>query len=183
MGFGVMGGTVARTLEKLGYRVATWTRRPRQGRQGQNTAHEDGSIAFYAGNEQLSEFCRRTDVLVCLLPLTPATRGILSANVFNLLPKGATVINAARGGHLVESDLLAALDSGHLASGILDVFEKEPMPVDSPLWLHPKVRIFPHVSSMTNIESAASQMMQSRDAVLSGGEVLPELVVDWDAGY
>lgn len=174
MGLGVMGGATADTLLKLGYPVSAWSRTTRQHRPG---------LRCYSGMDQLQEFASQVDVLVCLLPLTDATRGILDAKLFSWLPAGASVINAARGGHLVEADLLAALDSGHLTSAILDVFATEPLPEDSPLWEHPRVRIFPHVSSMTNIESAVEQMLQNRECVLTGQAPPAELVVDWEAGY
>ncbi|KAL4420433.1 hypothetical protein ABPG75_010089 [Micractinium tetrahymenae] len=174
MGLGVMGGATADALLKLGYPVSAWTRTPRQ--------HCPG-VRCYSGLGQLQEFASSVDVLVCLLPLTDATRGILDAKLFSWLPKGASVINAARGGHLVEADLLGALDSGHLAPAILDVFATEPLPADSPLWEHPRVRIFPHVSSMTNIESAVEQMLQNRECVLTGKAPPPELLVDWATGY
>ncbi|PSC71738.1 Glyoxylate hydroxypyruvate reductase A [Micractinium conductrix] len=176
MGLGVMGGATADTLLKLGYPVSAWTRTPRP-------AGEHPGIACYSGEEQLQQFVQQTDVLVCLLPLTDATRGIVSARLLRWLPRGAAVINAARGGHLVEEDLLAALDSGHLSAAVLDVFSPEPLPRESRLWAHPRVRVFPHVSSMTNIESAAAQMLANREAVLTGRSPPKELVVDWEAGY
>jgi glyoxylate/hydroxypyruvate reductase A len=107
----------------------------------------------------------------------------VDARLLGWLPRGASVINAARGGHLVEDDLLAALDSGHLSGAVLDVFDPEPLPAASRLWAHPRVRLFPHVSSMTNIETAVDQMLRNRECVLRGQPPPPELVVDWQAGY
>jgi glyoxylate/hydroxypyruvate reductase A len=171
---GVMGGATADVLARLGYDVSAWTRRPR----------ERPGVRGFHGAAQLREFAAQADVLVCLLPLTPETRGILSAELFAWLPPGATVINAARGGHLRDArELVAALDSGHLAGAVLDVFDQEPLPSDSPLWSHPSVRVFPHVSSMTNVETAVAQMLESRAAVLGGRSPPRELVVDWEAGY
>ena len=100
-----------------------------------------------AGRSELHAFLHRTDILVCLLPLTADTVGILDAATFAELPHGACVINVARGQHLVEGDLVAALDSGHLAGATLDVFREEPLPRGSPLWEHPKVLVTPHVAS------------------------------------
>jgi glyoxylate/hydroxypyruvate reductase A len=173
MGAGVMGGAVIETLKKLGYNVSSWTRRTRQ-LQG---------VTCFSGREQLKDFARRVDVVVCLLPLTPDTAGILSKELFDAMQPGSAVINAARGGHVLENDLLDALDSGRLSSAVLDVFAPEPLPDGSRLWKHPKVRVFPHVSSMTNIESAVDQMLENRERILEGKAVVPELVVDWEAGY
>lgn len=173
MGSGVMGGAVVDTLVNLGYNVSTWTRKPRMVE----------NVRCFAGTDELLSFAGQCNIVVCLLPLTDNTRGILNAKLFQALPKGAALINAARGGHLVETDLISALDSGHLSSAILDVFAKEPLPSESPLWSHPKIRIFPHVSSMTPIESSIDQMLENRERVLEGREVAPELVVDWEVGY
>lgn len=175
MGLGVMGGAVADTLLRLGYAVSAWTRMPR--------AAPPPGVACHAGRAALRDFAAGVDVLVCLLPLTPETQGILNAELFGWLPRGAAVINAARGKHLVEADLLAALDSGHLRSATLDVFDPEPLPPASRLWAHPRVRIFPHVSAMTNIETAVAQMLENRAAVLSRRPVPQQLVADWEAGY
>jgi glyoxylate/hydroxypyruvate reductase A len=178
MGLGVMGGAVADTLATLGYSVSAWTRRERS-----NSDHR--SIVYYHGEHGLPGFLSTLDIVICLLPLTPETKGILNTQLFKTLPRGAAVINAARGGHCVEPDLLEALDDGHLSSAILDVFATEPLPPTSRLWKHPKVRVFPHVSSMTNIETAIEQMLQNREHVLSGAmdRVNTDLVVDWEAGY
>jgi glyoxylate/hydroxypyruvate reductase A len=173
LGAGVQGGAVIDTLKKLGYNVAAWTRRPR----------EIQGVRCFFGREQLKEFASTVDILVCLLPLTAETRGILNAELFNAMKQGSSVINAARGDHLNEADLLNALDTGHLSSAILDVFSSEPLPKESTLWQHPKVRVFPHVSSMTNIESAVDQMLENRERILEGKAVAKELVVDWEAGY
>lgn len=178
MGLGVMGGAVADTLASLGYTVSSWTRRAR--------SVGDGCKIFnYHGDAGLSEFLSNLDIVVCLLPLTPETKGILNAQLFRTLPRGAAVINAARGGHCVEGDLLNALDDGHLSCAVLDVFASEPLPQTSPLWKHPKVRVFPHVSSMTNIETAIEQMLHNRECVLSGAleRLNRDLIVDWDSGY
>ncbi|KAG2489533.1 hypothetical protein HYH03_011984 [Edaphochlamys debaryana] len=116
------------------------------------------AVRVFAGRGALRPFVERTDVLVCLLPLTPETSGILSAELLSWLPKGAAVINAARGRHLDEQALLAGLDSGDLGGAVLDVFATEPLPPSSPLWTHPRVRITPHVSSITDVPNAAAQI-------------------------
>ena len=177
MGLGVMGAKAAQMLDHLGYKVYGWTRRHRDTPRGT-------SIQCYFGKDMLEEFCSKLDILVCLLPLTPETSGILNSNLFSFLPRGAAVINAARGKHLIEPELIANLDSGHLSSAILDVFEQEPLPQNSGLWNHPKIRIFPHVSSMTNIATAVEQIVLNRDSILGDGRAIsPEVIVDVEAGY
>jgi glyoxylate/hydroxypyruvate reductase A len=136
MGLGVIGLPAARLLQSIGFQVAGWVRSPR-------TA--DG-IDVFVGREQLPEFLARSEILVNLLPLTSETQNILDAKAFAQLPKGASVINLGRGGHLVEADLIAALDNDHLAAATLDVFRTEPLPKDDPLWQHPKITIMPHAS-------------------------------------
>lgn len=123
----------------------------------------------------------RTDILVCLLPLTPATRGILNARLFAQLPRGAAVINVGRGGHCVSADLIAALDAGQLGGAWLDVFETEPLPRDSVLWDHPKIRITPHVASVTHPRSAA-RYVAGQIRALEAGAPLRNLV-DRTRGY
>ena len=136
MGLGAIGLSVAQTLARHGFEVAGWVRSPRKA---------DG-IAVFHGREQLPAFLARSEIVVNVLPLTAETRGILNAATFAQLPKGAAVINLGRGPHVAEADLMAALDSGHLAAATLDVFPVEPLPSDSPLWRHPKITVTPHVS-------------------------------------
>jgi glyoxylate/hydroxypyruvate reductase A len=175
MGLGAMGGAAADALAALGYRVSAWTRTARPPRPGVARA--------FHGAAQLGAFAAALDVAVCLLPLTPETRGVLNARFFASMPPGGVVVNAARGGHLVEADLLAALDAGHLRGAVLDVADPEPPPADSRLWRHPAVRLFPHVASMTNVETAVQQIVASRECVLRG-EVPPgAALVDRRRGY
>jgi glyoxylate/hydroxypyruvate reductase A len=124
---------------------------------------------------------RQTDILVCLLPLTPQTRGIINARSLALLPRGAFVINAARGGHLVAEDLLAALDNGHVAAAALDVFEPEPLPAEHPFWGHPRVLVWPHAASITIPSSAAPQVVENLRAAREGRPLIN--LVDFSAGY
>ena len=112
-----------------------------------------------------------------------ACRGMLNAEFFSWLPAGASLINLSRGQHVVDADLLAALDSGRLAGAVLDVFHQEPLPPDSPLWHHPKIRAFPHASGITHLPSAADQMARMRALVLAGTPLPPEVVVDRQLGY
>jgi len=136
MGLGPIGLAAANTLAAAGFQVAGWVRRPRSA---------DG-IEIFSGREGLAAFLARSEIVVNLLPLTPETRGILNAETLKALPAGASIVNLGRGEHVVEVDLIAALDSGHLAGATLDVFPVEPLPVDSPLWRHPKITVMPHVA-------------------------------------
>ncbi len=145
MGLGALGGAVAAALSEFGFDVAGWSRTPK----------EIGGIACFSGNGELTPFLKRSDILVCLLPLTRTTRNILDANLFASLPPGACLINAARGNHLVEDDLIRALASGQLADATLDVFQDEPLPPGHPFWDHPKICVLPHTASQTHAGSAA----------------------------
>ena len=171
MGYGGLGRAVAAALRPLGYPVRAWTRMPRD---------EPGTECF-AGQEGLGPFLAGTRILVCLLPLTPATRGILAAPLFARLPRGAHVINVSRGALLSERDLLAALDRGHLAAAALDVFAQEPLPPDSPLWSDGRILVTPHVAAFPQPEAAARHLLDNL-ARARRGEPLHD-VVDRDRGY
>jgi glyoxylate/hydroxypyruvate reductase A len=151
MGLGVLGQAVLDRLATFGFQLRGWNRSPRQ---------IDG-VQCYAGNEQLEPFLAECDLLICLLPLTPSTAGILDRKVFLALPRGASVINVARGGHLVNDDLLEALDTNHLFRAILDVTEPEPLPPEHPFWSHPRIFVTPHVASMTQPETAAPILLEN----------------------
>ena len=138
MGMGNLGAVAAQTLAGLGFRVVGWARSPR----------EVEGVATYAGPEEFEAFLEGTEILVCLLPLTDATRGILNMRTFAHLARGAGVINAGRGPHLVEDDLLAALDAGQVSHATLDVFHTEPLPADHRFWDHPRITITPHIASL-----------------------------------
>lgn len=171
MGLGVMGQAVADYLTRIGYDVTGWSRRPKT---------FDG-LRTLAGSEALTELADRSDVLVCLLPLTDETRGILNGSIFKALPEGALVINAARGGHLVVPDLMAALDTGKLGGAVLDVFEDEPLAATSPLWAHPRITITPHIASLSNPVTGIGQIIRALDQLESG--LTPDHLVDVSAGY
>ena len=158
MGLGPMGRASAELLARVGYEVAAWSRRPRS----------IAGVRCVAGGHAFAGFLGRSEFLVCLLPLTPATRGILNRATFDALPKGAVVINAARGDHLIEADLLAALNDGRLAGAVLDVFSVEPLPEDHPLWRHPNVLITPHVASLSNPTTGAAHIVATLRAVRTG---------------
>lgn len=138
MGLGNLGVASVETLKALGFQTVAWAR----------TRHSIEGVTTYAGMEEFPDFLAGTEILVCLLPLTAETRGILNADTFNQLKRGACVVNAARGPHLVDSDLLRALDSGQIAQATLDVFNTEPLPADHPFWGHPKITVTPHIASM-----------------------------------
>jgi len=171
MGLGQLGGTCAQTLAGLDFDVAGWSRTP----------HEMKDVITYSGAVELPAFLSRTEILICLLPLTPETENILDARVFAQLPRGACVINVARGKHVVDEDLIAALDSGHLDGAILDVFREEPLPVTHPFWRHPKVRVTPHVSALTQIETATATLAQNIERLQAGQPMIG--LVDRARGY
>jgi glyoxylate/hydroxypyruvate reductase A len=171
MGLGVLGSDAAEKLRPFGYQLAGWSH-SRKSIEG---------VESFAGFDELKAFLRCTDILVCLLPLTEETRGILNRETFAQLPQGAAVINAARGGHLVEPDLIAALDSGHLRSATLDVFQTEPLPESSPLWLHPRVIVTPHLAAFTDPRFVAENVADNI-ARLERGEALRD-TVDLTRGY
>lgn len=171
MGLGVLGGDAARRLLDFGFPLAGWSR---------NRKDLPGVESFH-GQEGLTPFLARTDILVCLLPLTPETDGLLDARVFDALPDGAVLISVGRGKHVVEDDLLAALDSGKLRGATLDVFRNEPLPPDSPFWSHPRVVVTPHVASMTIPDTAAESVL-ANIARFEAGEPLDH-VVDLKRGY
>lgn len=171
LGFGMLGQAAASALKALNYQLSGWSQTPRQ----------IEGVASFHGSQGLAPFLAQTDILVCLLPLTPQTRGILDARLFAALPAGACLINAARGGHLVEQDLLAALDAGHLRGATLDVFTQEPLPSDNPLWSHPKVVVTPHAAAATDPAAFMAHVARTIARVDDG--LSPENLVDFSRGY
>ena len=171
LGLGELGTASARTLLTMDYRVLGWSRTPKS---------VEG-VESFSGAAGLAAMLGRCDLLVCLLPLTDGTRGILNRELFAALPRGAVVINAARGGHLVEADLLEALDGGHLRGASLDVFAEEPLPPDHPFWSHPRIHVTPHVAAITHPSRSAHIVVEAITA-LRDGRPLPNLV-DRRQGY
>ena len=171
LGFGEMGQDAGRKLKAFGFDVAFWSRTERT---------VDG-FAGYFGQAGLPALLGRSEILVCLLPLTAETEGILSARTFALLPKGAGVINAGRGGHLVEEDLIAALDSGRLSAAVLDVFRDEPLPAEHPFWRHPRIVVTPHIAALTNPPTAAPVILDNIRRFEAGLPLLNR--VDPERGY
>ena len=144
MGLGNLGIAVLDRLRAFGFSLKGWAR----------SAKQIDAVECFAGTEQLPQFLNQCDILVCLLPLTQDTRGILNASTFAALPRGAKLINLGRGGHLIETDLLQALDSGHLQHAVLDVLNDEPPSIDHPFWQHPHIWLTPHMGAMTQPETA-----------------------------
>jgi len=176
LGLGVLGADAARKLATIGFDVAGWSRTP---------SDLDG-IACFHGADGLDEMLARTDLLVALLPLTPATRGMLNGGLFaRLAPDGRLggpiLLNAGRGGLQVEADIVEALDSGVLKAATLDVFEVEPLPQDSPLWRHPRVTISPHNAAISTPQAIAAAIAAQIEA-FERGEPLRNLV-DRARGY
>jgi len=151
MGLGVLGQAVLAQLTTFGYACSGWSR----------SYKEIAGVRCFAGAESLQPFLAQCDILICLLPLTHATRGILNEQLFAALPRGASVINVGRGAQLVAQDLLVAVNSGHLSQAILDVTEPEPLPADHPFWHHPRILLTPHIASMTQADSAARVLIEN----------------------
>ena len=144
MGLGNLGVATLESLRPFGFELSGWARSDK----------DIPGVQCFAGSEQLPTFLGQCEILICLLPLTEETRGILNASIFAAMPNGAQLINLGRGGHLVESDLLEALDSGHLTHAIIDVLNDEPPAADHPFWHHPKVWLTPHIGANTSPDSA-----------------------------
>jgi glyoxylate/hydroxypyruvate reductase A len=171
MGLGVIGQDTAAKFAALGFPTAGWSRSPKT-LAGIDTFH---------GADGFSKFLARTDILVSVLPLTRDTRGILNAKAFALLPKGAYLINMARGGHVVDADLLAALEAGHLSGATLDVFNQEPLPAGHPYWTHPRVHVTPHIAGATNPRTASPGVIENIKRLRSGQPLIHR--VDPKTGY
>ncbi|MDE2486579.1 MAG: glyoxylate/hydroxypyruvate reductase A [Alphaproteobacteria bacterium] len=171
MGLGVLGQAVLERLGAFGFRLRGWNR----------SARRIEGVETFAGDETLHRFLAGCDILICLLPLTSQTRGILGRGLFHALPRGASVINVGRGGHLDQAALIEALDAGQLGRAILDVTDPEPLPADSPLWRHPRVTLTPHIASMTQPETAAPRLLENLRRH-QRGEPLRD-VVDRQRGY
>ena len=171
LGLGTLAKKPADILVQLGFEVASWTRSPR----------EAAGITCYHGAGQLEPFLNRTDIAVCLLPLTPDTKGIFRSETLAMMPAGAMLINIGRGEHVVDDDLIAALDSGHLSAAALDATSPEPLPKDSPLWTHPRVAVLPHVARRPNVAQLAPQIIANIKRFEAGKPLLQE--IDFTSGY
>lgn len=171
LGLGSLGQAVLRALQGLGFDCAGWSRSPRS---------IDG-VQCFAGAAGRMDLLRRSDILVCLLPLTDATRGFLNSALFDALPRGAALVHVGRGPQLVGADLLRALDDGRLGEAVLDVTDPEPLPADDPLWRHPRVQITPHIASVTQPDTAVAVVLDNLRRFEAG---LPLVgLVDRKKGY
>jgi glyoxylate/hydroxypyruvate reductase A len=176
MGLGVLGRAAAAALGPLGFQLKGWSRTPKS----------LPNVTTFAGETGLNPFLAETDILVCLLPLTPETRGFLNLAMFRELARdgvlgGPALINAGRGGLQVESDILRALDDGILTGASLDVFEEEPLPAKNPLWSHPKVFVTPHNAAQSNPKALTKYVLGQIERFERG---LPlENVIDRKLGY
>lgn len=171
MGLGELGRDAVAKLAALGFDVAGWSR----------SAKDIPRVACFAGPEGLAPFLARSEILVCLLPLTGETADILDRKTLAQLPQGAYLINAARGGHLVDGDLLDALASGQITHATLDVFREEPLPDDHPFWDHPQITVTPHNAAITDPRSVVAQVAENIRRLDAGEPLLHP--VDRNAGY
>lgn len=171
MGMGVTGRDSTSKLAALGFRVTGWSRTPKQ----------VPGVRCLHGPEALDALLADSEILLITLPLTAQTAGILNARTLRLLPRGSYVINMARGGLVVEADLLQALDAGHVAGAFLDVTEREPLPPEHPLWTHPKVRLTPHIAGLTNPRTAVEPIAENIRRLRAGQPLLD--VIDVGRGY
>lgn len=171
LGLGVLGQRVARAVAGFEFPVLGWSRTPR----------EVPGVTSFHGAESLPDFLARVRMLVCLLPLTAETAGILNRQTLGQLQPGGYLVNVARGAHLVEEDLIALIDSGHLAGATLDVFRQEPLPADHPFWRHPHITVTPHTSARTLRDETIAQIAGKLRALQRGEPIAG--VVDRARGY
>jgi glyoxylate/hydroxypyruvate reductase A len=171
LGFGLMAKAPALILKSLGFPVSAWVRSPRQGEE----------VPVVHGPDQLEPFLNQTDIAVCLLPLTAETEGIFCARTFAMMPRGAMLVNVGRGRHVVDDDLIAALDSGQLSHATLDALWPEPLPPESPLWLHPKVTVMPHIARRPTVAQLVTEIVANIRSLRNGGGLLEQ--IDLARGY
>ena len=171
LGYGMMAKAPALVLKSLGFPVSAWVRSPR----------EQEEVPIFHGRDQLERFLNQTDIAVCLLPLTRETEGIFCARTFAMMPRGAMLVNVGRGKHVVEADLIRALDSGQLSYAALDALWPEPLPTDSPLWLHPKITVMPHVARRPTVPQLVTEIAANIRSLQEGGGLLQQ--IDVAMGY
>ncbi|MCK0150158.1 glyoxylate/hydroxypyruvate reductase A [Marivita sp. S6314] len=172
LGFGYMGRAIAETVRTMGFPIVAATRSDGPAERG---------ITRIAGPDAVTQVAAKSDILINVLPLTDDTRDILAAPLFAQMPKHAALIQLGRGEHLIEDDLLAALDNGHLSGASLDVFRQEPLPPEHPFWAHPKIVITPHEASVTSPSAVAHALAQSVREMTEGRH--PTTAIDKKSGY
>lgn len=172
MGLGVLGKDIAIHLQQIGFKVVGFS----------NSEKDLSNIRTYTQqNDGLTQFLKQSNILICLLPLTPQTEGMLNLSLFKKMPKNAILINVGRGKHLVEEDLVAAIKLGYIKSAMLDVFSQEPLPENHPFWDFPEIIITPHIASITNQRVAAQQIAANIQRLENGQDLLHQ--VDRMQGY
>jgi phosphoglycerate dehydrogenase-like enzyme len=171
MGLGSIGSVVADALVALGFKVIAWTR----------TSARVARVPLFVGERQKDEFLAQSNYLVCLLPFTPETKGSLDRASLRKLPKGSFLVNVARGGIVVEDDLLSLVNDGHLAGAALDVFATEPLPGDSPFWRHERILVTPHIAAQPTVGPVVDQFLENLRRLAQGQPLLNE--VDRSVGY
>ncbi|WP_243077641.1 glyoxylate/hydroxypyruvate reductase A [Pantoea sp. MQR6] len=171
MGLGELGQAALKQLVSMGFDCAGWSR----------TAREIEGVRCWHGDDQLADFLAQSDILVCLLPLTSTTRGLLNAELFRQLPYGAGLVQAGRGPQLNENDLLAALASGQLRAAVIDVTDPEPLPTEHPFWSHPAIWLTPHIASQTQTDSAIAALLQNLRRYQRGEPMIG--LIDRSRGY
>jgi glyoxylate/hydroxypyruvate reductase A len=171
LGLGALGGAGAKLLKTIGFKVCGWSRAPKK----------IEGVECFSGPDGLYRMAAKTSIVICLLPLTPETQGILNKKLFDAMPQGSFLVNLGRGGHLREADLLAALESGRLAGATLDVFNTEPLPDDHPFWSHPKILVTPHVASTGGADTAAALVVENIRRARAGKPLINQ--VDRAKGY
>ena len=159
MGLGELGRASLAALRPFGFQLSGWAR----------SAHQIDGVDCFHGAEGLDAFLRDLDFLICLLPLTPETEGILNADLFARLPKGAHLVQTGRGRQLVQDDLLAALDSGQIAAAVLDVTDPEPLPAGHSFWTDPRIMLTPHIACITQVEALAPALAEASGLLVIDG--------------
>jgi glyoxylate/hydroxypyruvate reductase A len=171
LGFDMMARAPALVLKSLAFKVSTWVRNPRA----------EGDVPIYHGPDQLELLLEQTDITVCQLPLARETEGIFCTRTFAMMPRGAMLVNVGHGKHVVDEDLISALDSGQLSYAALDALWPEPLPLTSPLWLHPKVTVMPHVARRPTVAQTVTEIAVNIRSIQAGGRLSQE--VDITTGY
>jgi glyoxylate/hydroxypyruvate reductase A len=162
LGLGEIGGLVAENFANLGFKVKGWS----------SSKKEISNVHSFSGEHEFDDFLENSNFLINLLPLTKQTEGILNEKILQKLTTGTFLINVGRGEHLIDKDLIKLLDSSHLSGALLDVFHEEPLPKNHPFWTHPKIKITPHIASLTNVESVINQVIENYQRFINNQELL-----------